>query len=283
MGLKRRPAVARGMPLPGRDRAAAFARWWLPRTYHRLAGGGPAKVYSQHGEDLVLANMLGAPDGRLYVDLGCGHPLLGSDTYLLYRRGWHGLVVDGDPRYARVYRRVRPRDTFVPAIVTADARPVRFSDAHHRSSASPDWHAATGPDAPIEERGSVAVQDLLDRHVPRGARVGLLKVDVENLDSEVLLAIDLERLAPDAVMVEMTCFWSDDVAGRQVSRHLADQGYGCVYHNFVNDIFIRRPEAGEEAARVFRRYADAQPFVAVARAADARAVAAFAPAGKPPR
>ncbi|MEA3137648.1 MAG: hypothetical protein QOC71_1929 [Thermoplasmata archaeon] len=236
--------------------AVAFLMRRMPRTYSRLAGRRPTWSYSQNGEDLVLANLLGPADGRIYIDLGCGHPVLGSDTYVLYRNGWRGLVVDGDPKHAKPFRRARPRDTFVPAILTADGREVRFSDRDQKSSASPEWHALDPPESEPVARSSVAVQALLDSKVPAGTKVGLLKVDVENLDAEILMAIDLGKLDPDAIMVEQTCFWNEDVQKRSLTRFLDEHGYGCAYHNFVNNIYIRRHTPEQRAAHDFQRYVD---------------------------
>jgi hypothetical protein len=247
---------ARPVPMPGRKAAATALMKWMPRTYARLAGRRPASSYSQNGEDLVLANLLGPPDRRIYIDLGCGHPVLGSDTYVLYRNGWHGLVVDGDPKHGAAFRRVRPRDQFVDAVLTADGRDVRFSDRDQKSSASPEWHALDPPGARITARSSRAVQAVLDEHVEAGTRVGLLKVDVENLDAEILMAIDLKRLDPDTIMVEQTCFWNEDVQKRTLTRFLDEHGYGCAYHNFVNNIYIRRQTPEQRAAHDFQRYVE---------------------------
>lgn len=262
--------------MPGRKAAVAALMKWMPRTYARLAGRRPTWSYSQNGEDLVLANLLGPADGRIYIDLGCGHPVLGSDTYVLYRNGWRGLVVDGDPKHAAAFRRVRPRDDFVAAILTADGRGVLFSDHDQKSSADPEWHALDPPASKPVPRPSVAVQRLLDERLPPGSRVGLLKVDVENLDAEILMAIDLAKLKPDAILVEQTCFWNEDVPKRALTRFLDGHGYGCAYHNFVNNIYIPRHTPEQRAAHDFQRY------VELAAQADARA-GGTAPARGGPR
>ena len=49
--------------------------------------------FSQFGEDLVLLNYLKEPHG-FYVDVGAHHPVQFSNTYLLHRRGWHGVNID---------------------------------------------------------------------------------------------------------------------------------------------------------------------------------------------
>ena len=51
------------------------------------------KSYSQEGEDIFLRKIFNKKKG-FYVDVGCYHPLDGSNTYLLYKKGWNGINLD---------------------------------------------------------------------------------------------------------------------------------------------------------------------------------------------
>jgi FkbM family methyltransferase len=70
------------------------------------------RSYAQHGEDrhaLELLEELDLSSGR-YVDVGANHPTDISNTYLFYRRGLQGIVVEPNPELARLFGVFRPRD-----------------------------------------------------------------------------------------------------------------------------------------------------------------------------
>jgi len=82
----------------------------------------PRIHWSQSGEDVILGELLPEQRGT-YVDVGAAHPRLGSNTYILYRRGWQGTLVEPNPDSAKTLRKARPRDRVVEA--AAGATPGR--------------------------------------------------------------------------------------------------------------------------------------------------------------
>src|ERR1700744_4804297 len=56
----------------------------------------PNESYAQNGEDIVVARMLdllGIPKPR-YLDIGAHHPSINNNTYLLYKAGGRGVLVE---------------------------------------------------------------------------------------------------------------------------------------------------------------------------------------------
>jgi hypothetical protein len=74
---------------------------WVHGAALRLRQGG----YSNFDEERMLrefiASLLPGGGGRTAVDLGAGDGVKGSNTYALFRGGWTGLGVEGDPSRAR--------------------------------------------------------------------------------------------------------------------------------------------------------------------------------------
>src|SRR3989344_8600628 len=69
---------------------------------------GP-NTYSQDGEDLIIKNLLHKKKG-FYVDIGAHHPYRYSNTYLLYKSGWHGINIEPTPKSKKLFDRLRDRD-----------------------------------------------------------------------------------------------------------------------------------------------------------------------------
>ena len=76
------------------------------------------KTYSIHGEDLVLEKYFKEIDNGFYVDIGCYHPIKGSLTYYLYKKGWRGLNVDLSKVSIDLFKLARPKDYNIHAAVT---------------------------------------------------------------------------------------------------------------------------------------------------------------------
>jgi hypothetical protein len=65
-------------------------------SFNRLELQSVQFSFSQFGEDLAicrLADQLGLANG-VYVDAGAYHPIFGSNTLLLSKKGWRGINVD---------------------------------------------------------------------------------------------------------------------------------------------------------------------------------------------
>ena len=48
--------------------------------------------YSDFGEDQIIQRVFGDYKG-LHLDIGAGHPVIGSNTCLFYKKGWSGITV----------------------------------------------------------------------------------------------------------------------------------------------------------------------------------------------
>ena len=76
--------------------------------------------FSQFGEDLAvcrLADELGL-EKSVYADAGAYHPIFGSNTLLLHKKGWRGINVDLAAERVADFKRYRPKDHNVVACVS---------------------------------------------------------------------------------------------------------------------------------------------------------------------
>ena len=52
--------------------------------------------FSHYGEDVVLHYIFKNQSKGIYLDIGCYHPSLFSNTKKLYDRGWKGVNIDAN-------------------------------------------------------------------------------------------------------------------------------------------------------------------------------------------
>lgn len=206
---------------------------------------GRQVAYAQQGEDLVIMQalgMLGVTKPR-YLDIGAFHPTIGSNTYLAYLAGGHGVLVEPNPPMAKMLADVRPRDTVVNAGVgTGDAEEADYYLIRNRpqlntfSKAQVDRYIAEG--GALE--GTMAMKlvrigDLLREHFADG--IDLLSVDVEGLDLEILRSMDDEAPRPTVICVE-TGVYGTPALVPEVFSLLAERGYTARGGSMINTVFV---------------------------------------------
>lgn len=70
------------------------------------------KSYAQNREDLIIQEILSDYDisGSQYVDVGANHPTDISNTYLLYRLGYKGIIIEPNAELIQLFTIFRKRD-----------------------------------------------------------------------------------------------------------------------------------------------------------------------------
>ena len=86
---------------------------------------GQAKTaWSENGEDLIvesICRILERP-GPTYLDIGAADPTANSNTYLFYRKGCRGVLVEPNPSLCKRLAAVRPGDTVLNVGIGPDDR-----------------------------------------------------------------------------------------------------------------------------------------------------------------
>jgi FkbM family methyltransferase len=212
--------------------------------HSRLAAGGE-ECYSQEGEDLVAARILGDITDGFYVDVGAHHPIRHSNTYLFYRRGWRGINIDATPDSMAEFQRLRPRDINLERLVALDPSPRQFYvfNEAELNTASSDL-ARQRPMENSEYRVAkelhltpCTLASLLDQFLPKGKIIDLMSVDVEGLDLEVLRSNDWDRYRPTLLLVELLGTALADIESHEIARFLSERHYHPIAKLYNTVIF----------------------------------------------
>jgi hypothetical protein len=202
------------------------------------------RTYSQFGEDVVIQHLFPYKRDGCYVDVGCFHPQKYSNTYALYRRGWHGINVDISRLKVRLFRALRPRDHTVLAAATNQKRDVtvyRFGELSlwdtideaaaqaYRERLRRDFVTERIPGLPLSE--IIAATDIALEAIE------LLSIDVEGHDLAVLQGFDFERHRPKVVVVELHDGHIEDVMRSELYRYMTGKGYQMTHWLMPSLIF----------------------------------------------
>jgi FkbM family methyltransferase len=202
--------------------------------------------YSQAGEDRIIDFFLGTCglDDATYVDVGCSHPIFGSNSYLLYRRGFRGICVDPTPGLAQLFKAHRPRDTFMPyALIPGNETEIvmQFFAESTINTADPDKaDLYSGFGFSKGESSRVPATNLMRLCAEQGLSApDVLCLDIEGLDHAVLSSLDWTAVRPKLVCVEVVNYREDKTIfiDHRIGELLRDVGYVKYGDTFINQIF----------------------------------------------
>lgn len=224
----------------------ATARWYLRRRLEGLTGFSrafgaavlPCKPsYAQHQEDLLVSQTITDDDIRngVYVDVGANHPTVLSNTFLFYRKGGSGIVIEPNRAFKRLYSWFRPRDVFLGIGCAERASLMTF---HHHPQSTVFSGFSPGPGA-VSHRTECLPLLPLDSVMPLvGSRpIYLLSVDAEGLDIDVLKGGSRTLERTQRVIVEFGDHQND------IARMLTERGFSITHTTTHNMILERNPAA----------------------------------------
>lgn len=145
------------------------------------------KSYAQHGEDEYFFEALKAyninPAKDIYVDVGANHPVSISNTYLFYRNGYRGVVIEPNLELIKLFQLFRPKD-----IALAIGCGNKCSLERFRISKTPVLSSFSNTVEVNEYKEYYSPILPLDNVLQRMEfeNIFLLSIDVEGLNWEVL-------------------------------------------------------------------------------------------------
>ena len=195
---------------------------------------------THHGEFRVMNRLAGEDCPRNFIDVGANDGFYGSNSFPYVARGWHSLLIEPHPfafeslraRHAR-----RPHATCLNCACGAAQGRLPLWTAGDKTTLAtldPDHH----PHFTGKERQSHVVEirrlgELLVEHKWQG-QLGILSIDTEGWDLEVLKGLDLGKWRPRLIITE------DSRRGDQQEKeaYLATHDYSCQHRIGANAFWV---------------------------------------------
>lgn len=226
---------------PGSARAAPAPAFPPLNTF-------PEVSFAQQGEDLIIKNifsMIGIAEAT-YLDVGAHDPIRGSNSYLFYALGSHGVLVEPNPTYAQKLKAARPRDVVIDKGVGTGkgkgktATYYDFGDDGQENTFSSEQveRLAKLGMKPLRviEMPLVDINDVIATNFP-SSPPDLLSIDTEGLDLEILKTLDFDRFRPPVLCVETLEVGTNRTID-EIASFLRRKRYVTRGGTFVNTIFV---------------------------------------------
>jgi FkbM family methyltransferase len=198
--------------------------------------------FSQFGEDKVLRTLLPERFGR-YLDIGAGHAVKNSNSFLFYKLGWHGTLVEPISQIADVLKKKRPRDLVENCLIglqSEGASTEIFFEFSPSELSTTDIDRASRL---IEDGYSLVSQyrvpirrisDFTGAVTP--SEPFFMSLDIEGLDYSVLKDIDWQNFLPRVICVENP-EWNEP--RNRITQVLSNQGYELVSSHMISAIYLQ--------------------------------------------
>jgi FkbM family methyltransferase len=172
----------------------------------------------------------------VFVEVGANDPVAGSQTWLLEKNGWHGVLVEPQ---AALYEKLRLERNNSKVFQVACSGPEKEGEAlllvgaHCGVSTLEKQIDSHG----IQFVGTERVQvTTLDRVLQSAgvAKIDFLSLDVEGHEIEVMRGLDFEKAKPSLILIE------DGVRDLSKHNYLKSCGYKLVKRTSINNWYVPR-------------------------------------------
>lgn len=210
-------------------------------TVYRATRTFPRVSWAQDAEDIFildLTDQLRTP--KFYVDIGAHHPFRFSITNLLYESGWSGINVDYPDKTMELFRKYRPRDTNVKALVgfPRSATYFQFEESALNTIVEEVAEQQARRGFSICRTEAVVIQRmssvLHDNHAP--AEIGLLSIDVEGAEMEILEDLFQSAYRFSLILVEL----GKDTSTKSIAVTLEEAGYSEITKFKRSSLYVSR-------------------------------------------
>jgi FkbM family methyltransferase len=188
----------------------------------------------EFGEDIFIRRFFKNENRGLYVDIGCYHPVKGSLTYYLFKKGWKGLNVDLSKVSIDLFNVARPNDHNVNAAVTD----FNGDTVYYENGAINQQNSLVEDQSKNQIKiKAYKLNDLLDKF--NIGKVDFLNIDVEGNDFKVISTLNFNKFKPKLISIEQNTYNLENLLNNECHQFLIKNNYflvskigvTCIYAN----------------------------------------------------
>ncbi len=218
----------------------------IPYIKARYAPRGARQTFSTCGEDLIMSDMLDefSIDKPHYIDIGAHHPVFGNNTYLMYKKGGTGVLVEPNPVLGKLINKKRPKDTCLnvgagkedgEADFFAFKRDTRSTFSTQQAG---EWESYSGQKPEIMKHTIISLDSIINKYffdIP----LDIISIDAEGYDVEILAGFSWQK-RPKLVCVESVIRRNEngDSRDKKIYDLFENNNYKLEVQTRNNSIFV---------------------------------------------
>ena len=164
--------------------------------------------YSQWGEDQFINQFFKDKIDGIYLDIGCFHPVMYSNTCLLHRKGWRGINIDINPTSIDLFNILRPKDTNLCTTIneTKEIFEIYYDDPFSPVNTLDKQFYENLENKNNKNTKKLFVESKSMKEILNISKIDksidFINLDVEGMDYKILKNINLNQLKPKLVSIE---------------------------------------------------------------------------------
>ena len=201
------------------------------------------RAHSAFGEDVFLNKIFFNNNTGFFVDIGALHPINGSLTYNLYKKGWNGLNIDMVEENLRLFKKYRKRDINLNYAMSSKKGLINAFIFEQGSGLNTTnkiwaekWKKKINKNYSIRKVKRSTLTCILNQYKVKSS-FELLNIDVEGHELEVLKGINLKKFKPKLISIEIHVKKTSDIFNTQIYKILKKNDYDLISQYFQTSFF----------------------------------------------
>ena len=208
--------------------------YYFYKIFKLIKNKGKGNYFGEFGEDILINRFFRKKNDGFYVDVGCYHPIKGSLTYCLYKRGWRGLNVDLSKISIDLFKLARPKDYNIHAAVTNFDGETHFFENGMINQQNTLKNNRTN--LKKIKINAFKLQTLLDKQNIN--HIDFLNIDVEGSDYKVISSLNLNKIRPKMICIEENKYDIKDIINDTIQNLMNSNNYFLFSRIGVSSIYI---------------------------------------------
>jgi len=174
----------------------------------------------EYGEDIFIRRFFKNEKKGFYVDVGSYHPIKGSLTYYLFKKGWKGLNVDLSKVSIDLFKISRSGDYNINAGITdfdGDTEYYESGVINQQNSL-----ISNNNEKKIKIK-AYKLNTLLDNL--KISQVDYLNIDVEGNEFKVISTFDFKKFHPKLISIEQNIYNAEKIFDEECHKLLLTKNY----------------------------------------------------------
>jgi FkbM family methyltransferase len=199
--------------------------------------------YGATGEDVLINKIFTKVKNGFFVDVGALHPINGSLTYNLYKKGWNGVNIDMLEKNLELFKIFRKRDRNKNFAVSSDEGYVNAYIFERGSGLNTldknwadEWRDKINKDYSIHKIKKKTLSQIL-KNLNVKKKFELLNIDVEGHEYEVLKGFDFNNFKPIIITVEIHVKKTKEIFETQTYKILYKNKFELISHYHQTSFF----------------------------------------------
>ena len=205
------------------------------------------RSHSNWGIDIMADDYFKNKKKGFFIDVGCHHPLLNNNTYILYKKSWRGINIDLDFGAIDMFNFFRKDDTNIQAALSNSAGKKNLFFFHNRSAINTLSQNAKNKARQVRKIETFTLNNIIENSQFKNKEIDFLSIDVEGTEMDVLQGLDFNKYKPKLVVLEFISlnvseYYNqkiDNILNSSINKFMENKNYKLV--NWIHDDLVYVP------------------------------------------